>query len=240
MSNHGQRLIEAGISTGILGGENSLDVIRQYVKLPMGAKVLDAGCHGGTLATYIADLYNAKVIGLDISPEAVQFAINNSQQVTTSGELSFEVGDFLKYSPAAKFDLVLHRGLEAFVDDKNILASSCARVLKNWGYLVVITHIQKKDVGSKFRDEFNAQLGMKLVYESAPAFISRYQKEGSFKLLKHVEFDIEANQKKENTSAELKKDQDLIDRNDGNCTGNIFIFRKYDPISALAIDADKA
>lgn len=239
MSNHGQRLIEAGISTGILGGNKTIEFIQEHVNLPKNAKVLDAGCHGGTLTTLIADVYNANVTGLDISLDAVNFAIKNSKEVTASGEVSFELGDILTYSPASKFDLVIHRGLEAFVDDENKLASSCARVLKNWGYLVVITHIQKSDQG-KFRDEFNAHLGMKLKYESPNDLILRYQTNGSFRLLKHLEFDVEPNQTKKELSAELQKDQLWIDKNDNNCFGNIFIFRKYDAISALAIDNDKA
>lgn len=239
MSNHGQRLIEAGISTGILGGLSTLESIQEYVKLPKNARVLDAGCHGGTLTTYIAEIYSAEVTGLDISSDAINFAIKNSKEVTTSGEVSLEIGDLLTYSPTSKFDLVLHRGLEAFVDDENKLAASCARVLKNWGYLVVITHIQKQD-HSKFRDEFNAQLGMKLKYESSDEFINRYQKEGSFRLLKHLEFDVEPNLTIKTSTAELKKDQEFIDKNDKNCTGNIFIFRKYDAISTLAVDSCKA
>lgn len=57
--------------------ENKLDLIARKLLLKPGMEVLDIGCGWGGLATYLAEHYQVKVLGITVSNQQVEFARKN-------------------------------------------------------------------------------------------------------------------------------------------------------------------
>lgn len=109
------------------------------IKLPIGSKVLDAGCASGRDSRRLADK-NLKVIGLDISPELIEIAkVDNP-------DIDFIEGNFL----ALPFENAIFNGIWAHasllhleeINEVKKTLTEFIRVLKKDGILHVYVKAQ--------------------------------------------------------------------------------------------------
>lgn len=78
-------------------------------KLQQGIRVLDVGCGRGRALNLLAGLYpNSEFVGVDLSPEAIEYARREATQQGHSNAIFIaqDVTDFDQTAEAAKFDLI--------------------------------------------------------------------------------------------------------------------------------------
>jgi 2-polyprenyl-3-methyl-5-hydroxy-6-metoxy-1,4-benzoquinol methylase/spore maturation protein CgeB len=94
-----------------------------------GEKILDIGCSQGILPILLAR-EGKKVVGIDISEEAIDFAnkLKSEETETTQKNVKFIQGDFLKLNIKEKFDtIILGETLEHFFYPEKLIT----KILKN-------------------------------------------------------------------------------------------------------------
>lgn len=86
------------------------DCVYPYLgKYAKGGNILDLGCGPGNTANELAaDAYRCYV-GVDISRAALAKAVKRTQENGRADKNSFVVSDFLGYTPAQEFDIILFR-----------------------------------------------------------------------------------------------------------------------------------
>lgn len=76
--------------------------------LKAGQRVLDVGCGIGGGDFYMAEEFDAEVVGLDLSVNMISFALERS--IGRKCAIEFEVGDCTKINyPDASFDVIYSR-----------------------------------------------------------------------------------------------------------------------------------
>lgn len=102
-------------------------------KAPSGMSVLDYGCGSGILAMVAKKLHAAKVIGVDIDPQAIESARFNTER--NHCDISYALPDeFIRSSGTAKFDVVVANILSGPL---TIMAPMLAERVKPGGFLVL-------------------------------------------------------------------------------------------------------
>jgi ubiquinone/menaquinone biosynthesis C-methylase UbiE len=114
------------------------DVLTMLSVVPAGGYILDLGCGRGRLSRDLAN-QGFKVIGVDLSPSAVQKANNTALDAGITGSARFFVGDATQLDfQTDSFDAVVEIGLLQHFDKetrKQVLAE-IARVLRNGGHFL--------------------------------------------------------------------------------------------------------
>jgi SAM-dependent methyltransferase len=99
-------------------------------------RALDVGCGTGTHALWLAS-QGFEVIGVDISPRAIELARARAGDAQTRGAIRFDVLDFLASTPdGGPFDLVFDRGVFHVFDaaeDRSRFAAQVASCLAPGG-----------------------------------------------------------------------------------------------------------
>lgn len=241
-------LASLGISTGVLGGEQTLADLRSVVRLPKKSRVLDIGCNGGQLSLFLADTFDANVTAIDSSALAIQLGGRNVESVTHAGEISLVNGDVMDRSLLAdgSFDLVAHRGLEVFFENRKAFVKRTAQLLKGWGYLVNITHTFESKPDQRLIDELNRAAGMHIKPTSRRDIIREYEAVG-FKLLHERELPVDSgtlpdlgdtkNKGKDDPASRVRRVFELSVRNDMQTRGALLVFRR--PMFGFVVDSAK-
>ena len=112
-----------------------VDFVRGRRLVP--GRALDVGCGTGTHALWLA-AQGWDVLGVDISPRAIERAHTRAAEATVTGRIRFAVADFLTAPPEdGPFDVVFDRGVfHVFdaADDRARFALHVARSLAPSGY----------------------------------------------------------------------------------------------------------
>ncbi len=124
----------------------------EVVAIGSQMSVLDLGCAMGYLSYHFAERC-ARVVGVDISPEAIDFA----RRTYVRENLRFEVADVLSWSPDERFDLILFVSLyEHFTRAEQ---DKALELFKGWlapgGVVVAHTITAKSWLGRKRTREKN-------------------------------------------------------------------------------------
>ena len=111
-----------------------------------GASVLDVGCGLGGPCRMLADEYNCKVTGIDLSREFIRSATKLSKLVNLDAKTSFLQGDAtsLPFNDRT-FDVVWTQHVQMNIPDKEKLYSEMNRVLKTGGYFLYYDIFKKGD-----------------------------------------------------------------------------------------------
>lgn len=111
-----------------------------------GASVLDLGCGIGGPCRMLADEYNCKATGIDLSGEYVRAASKLSELLNLDDKTSFLQGDATSLPFDDKsFDVVWTQHVQMNIPDKEKLYSEMARVLKTNGYFIYYDIFKKGD-----------------------------------------------------------------------------------------------
>ena len=141
---------------------NLVKLIREK-KIKKGS-VLDMCSGDGTNSIYLASK-GFKVVGVDISPKAVEIAKERCKKRNVMCDYS--VGDILKIKPDQKFDFVFDRGCFHHISNKNKpeYAMLVNRLLKKKGKFFLLCfsdrnppfdkNLSKKDIIGYFSEYFN-------------------------------------------------------------------------------------
>lgn len=102
------------------------------------SKVLDLGCGPGLLSSYIQRKLNCRLVGLDISPVAIQRAVDRFG--SQSQDLQFFTGDMATYDFQGElFDAILLIDTHYFIEDFPALIPNLLDQLKVNGKLVIFS-----------------------------------------------------------------------------------------------------
>jgi len=111
---------------------NTLDILKD---VSHNSKVLDVGCGRGYFTKHFVVNGN-KVLGIDYSKNAIEFAQNNFGNES----LLFEVLDVVDLiEKKDEFDVVIANNLIEHIENPNAFLRECHRILKPDGFLIIST-----------------------------------------------------------------------------------------------------
>jgi ubiquinone/menaquinone biosynthesis C-methylase UbiE len=114
------------------------EVIADAIKIDRDDRILDAGCGYGGTAMWLAKKYQARVVGVNLSPDQIKRARYYAQKQNLEHLVKFEQQDFLKTQfPDASFDVVWAQESIAHAPDKRAFLAEAYRLLKPGGKLVI-------------------------------------------------------------------------------------------------------
>ncbi|CCW60228.1 unnamed protein product [Phytomonas sp. EM1] len=110
--------------------EVKLKMIGDKLKLKKGMEVLDVGCGWGTLAKFLSERYDVKVVGITISQQQYEFA---SEYTKDDPNVTILVQDYRDVNFTRKFNRIVSVGMFEHVGYKNYSTffKCMRRLLKN-------------------------------------------------------------------------------------------------------------
>ena len=128
----------AGADEFHIGGRKGSEFVAKALDIESGQQLLDIGSGIGGPARFIANTLGVIVEGIDLTPEFVEAAVEITEMVGMTEQVSFQVGS----ATSIPFDddtfdasTMLHVGMN--IPDKGLLFSEMARVTKPDGSIVV-------------------------------------------------------------------------------------------------------
>jgi cyclopropane fatty-acyl-phospholipid synthase-like methyltransferase len=120
---HGKNLLQFNVVDMV-----DLELMLNKLKISKDDVVLDLGCGLGKITEYIAQKTRAKIIGIDSSKKAIEWAQNN---LKTNEKLSFDVIDIneLNFS-SNSFDVIIAIDVLYWVDDLEPVIKKLKKILK--------------------------------------------------------------------------------------------------------------
>ncbi len=123
-----------------------LDKLVEVADLQQNSLVLELGCGAGLIAEYIFDETRCQMVGMDISPAAIEQARLRTGH--GNKRLSFQTGDIERLGyPERHFDAVISIDTLYFIEDLENTIRRIARLLKPGGTMYLFYHVHP-DVGS--------------------------------------------------------------------------------------------
>ncbi len=115
-------------------------LLGRRLNLPISARVLDAGCGEGHVATTVSEEFGYSVHGIDVLPESIARASQKARRRGTN-QTHFEVGDYHSLQFEDRFFDGVYT-METFVHARDIdgVLSEFYRVLRPGGALVMIEY----------------------------------------------------------------------------------------------------
>jgi phosphoethanolamine N-methyltransferase len=142
---------EGFVSTG--GMETTKEFVNM-LDLKAGQRVLDVGCGIGGGDFYMAEEFEAEVVGIDLSVNMISFALERS--IGRKCAIEFEVGDCTKINyPHASFDVIYSRDTILHIQDKPALFSRFYKWLKPGGRVLISDYCRAPSTPS---EEFAAYI----------------------------------------------------------------------------------
>ena len=117
------------------GGFAATDQLCSLTHLSKNSHVLDLACGAGTTSFFIANKYNCKITGIDISNQLINAAKSTLKRNKREKNIEFQLIDALKMSfPDNSFDAVIAQAFLVLIDNKEKALEEIYRVLKPGGY----------------------------------------------------------------------------------------------------------
>lgn len=130
------------------GGITTTVEFTNMLNLCPGEHVLDVGSGIGGSAFHMAQEFDVKVTGIDLSANMVSVALEKAYKVNDK-RVQFEMGDVTKRQfPLQSFDAIYSRETLHHIEDKVTLLSSFFKWLKPGGRLVITDYCCRHDEGS--------------------------------------------------------------------------------------------
>lgn len=118
------------------GGFAATNELLSLCHIDKAHEVLEVGCGIGVGPTYIAKQYGCHVVGIDISPQMIDWSRQRACEERVEDKVDFQIADVLDLPFAANsFDVVVCESVLAFVLDKRRAIQECIRVTKSGGYI---------------------------------------------------------------------------------------------------------
>lgn len=130
------------------GGEATARAILGLAAIEPGMNVLDVGCGLGGAAFVMAQIFGARVHGIDLSRNMLSIAQARLQQAGLARAVTLEHADILRYTPASEYDLVHSRDVFLHIQDKAGLFAAIKRCLRPGGQLLFSDYLCRAGVRS--------------------------------------------------------------------------------------------
>ncbi len=119
-----------------------LNLLLEKMNLNSNDAILDLGCGLGKITEYIAQISDSKIIGIDSSQKAIDWAQNNTK---TNDKLSFEVMDINELNfPSASFDVIIALDVLYWIDDLEPVIKKLKDILKPNGKMGIFYVLFRK------------------------------------------------------------------------------------------------
>ena len=119
-----------------LGGIYATDKLAELCKLESGKTLLNVGSGSGISATYVAEKYGCRVVGVDLLPAMVESAQRWAETKGVADLTEFRLGDAQDLPfEEDQFDALICESVNAFVPDKEKAMREYMRVVKPGGYI---------------------------------------------------------------------------------------------------------
>ncbi|RZC61268.1 hypothetical protein C5167_023026, partial [Papaver somniferum] len=146
------------VSTG--GIETTKEFVEK-LELKPGQKVLDVGCGIGGGDFYMAENFDAEVVGIDLSVNMVSFALERA--IGRKCSVEFEVADCTKKTyPDETFDVIYSRDTILHIQDKPALFRTFFKWLKPGGKVLISDYCKSPGPPSAEFAEYIKQRGYDL------------------------------------------------------------------------------
>ncbi|MFC1865933.1 class I SAM-dependent methyltransferase [Chloroflexota bacterium] len=106
----------------------------EFVKVEAKQDFLEVGCGNGLVTKYLAQEYNASVIGIDVDPQQIELACKDVDSIENLRYLESDAAD-LPFKESS-FDVVLSFGVLHHIKNWLDALKEVKRVLKPGGYFV--------------------------------------------------------------------------------------------------------
>jgi len=145
------------------GGKQTILAIARTANLHAGSRILDIGCNTGFTSLELAKVTPARIIGVDVVPEAIVEAVRWRDQLPHSiaDRVEFIVGNALDLPfPDERFDLVVVGGATSFIERKYEAVAEYTRVLVPYGLLSVTNLIYREPPPQEVIDGLSEIIGV--------------------------------------------------------------------------------
>jgi phosphoethanolamine N-methyltransferase len=135
------------------GGPETTDYLCAKLgdKLRPGLRVLDVGSGIGGAAFHLAKAHGASVVGIDLSPEMVDIALERAREAGVGDSVTFILGDIMTTDLDGRFDVIWSRDALMHVADKPALFSRLYELTAPGGRLVITDYARGAgDVSEEF------------------------------------------------------------------------------------------
>jgi SAM-dependent methyltransferase len=95
------------LNPGVFAPTHTSKTIAEALEIQPGDTVIDVGCGCGVLSIVAARLGAGRVVGVDLSPEAVEVAGRNAARVGLSDRLEFRAGNLLEPVRDVQADVII-------------------------------------------------------------------------------------------------------------------------------------
>ncbi|MDX1666490.1 MAG: class I SAM-dependent methyltransferase [Saprospiraceae bacterium] len=155
-----------------------LEEILRWGHIEKSNRILDAGCGVGGSARFLARRYDARVLGVTLSPVQAKQAQEYSRRAGLEDKLTFEVRDMMQLtSKDGPFDLIWSMESAEHIEDKAAMLQMFYELLSPGGCLLMATWCRREaPPGLSRRDE--RLLGKIYRYYHLPPMISRERYRG--------------------------------------------------------------
>ncbi|XP_072840040.2 uncharacterized protein LOC110091757 [Pogona vitticeps] len=144
------------------GGLSTTKELVSLLDLKLGQRVLDVGCGLGGSDFYMAKEFGVDVLGMDLSHNMVELALERAQKEPES-LVQFEIGNATRRTfPEGSFDVIYSRDTLLHVEDKSALFRKFLSWLKPEGQLLISDYCCGPRPWSKMFTEYVQQRGYSL------------------------------------------------------------------------------
>jgi len=138
---------------------NSIDI--------KGVTVLDVGCGLGGPCRMLAEEYNCKATGIDLSSEYIRTANKLSELVNLNDKTTFIKADATNLPfENETFDVVWTQHVQMNIPDKEKFYSEINRVLKTGGYFLFYDILKKGDGAISYPMPWASNAGLSFLFEA--------------------------------------------------------------------------
>lgn len=119
-----------------MGGLRATARLAELCHLTKDTRLLEVGCGVGLTSCYLARLYGCHIVGVDLSPKMVEWAMRRAQRKGLAGQVEYRTADAQDLPFAdGSFDCVICESVTAFPADKQKAVNEYARVTRSGGYV---------------------------------------------------------------------------------------------------------
>jgi SAM-dependent methyltransferase len=95
------------VNPGVFAPTHTSRTIAEALEIHPGDTVVDVGCGSGVLSFVAARLGAGRVVGVDLSPEAVEVARRNAERLEVADRVEFRVGNLLEPARGVQADVII-------------------------------------------------------------------------------------------------------------------------------------
>jgi SAM-dependent methyltransferase len=95
------------VNPGVFAPTHTSRTIAEALEIKAGDTVIDVGCGSGVLSLVAARLGAGRVIGVDLSDDAIRVARRNAVNLEVDGRVEFRVGDLLEPVRGIEADVII-------------------------------------------------------------------------------------------------------------------------------------